>query len=917
MNKQVTLALASILAIVSLTVLAFQFKSGIITQQQGQEAAVTTSVTSSTLSLGDRIQTATSVSVRSSAGSGRSLGTQPQGAIGTLVGGPTVIKSTTWWKVDFDTGVDGWVSESTSYLVKYLVKESPSAIPVSSCQTISSAGTYTLTGNISTGANCFNITADNVILDGAGYTVSGGNAGVGIYIQGVRQGVVVKNITVQNFGIGIVLVNSRYARVENSTVRNSVQDGISLQATNYPPVSSEISSYNTITTTTVDNSSNHGILIGYGSQYNTISSNTIRNTVKYSGIKSEGWGTNTILGNTVTNTTSGTRGIESSNTAGDIIQSNNVSSTTVGIVINNSQKMLVTQNVSCGNTMDIACTEAYGTASQNSFVSKNCSFVGTPVSCPLPADTTKPIATLTNPTNGSTISGTIQLQANASDNVGVTRVDFAVDSVFFGSDTTAPYSIPYDTNQIPNGSHTFTATAYDAAGNSSLPGTAPSANVQNTVSSTWIKQAGGTGYEYSKATAVDSSGNVIVAGFFFGSTNFGGTTFTSTSGSYDMFLAKYNPSGNLIWVKQYGAAGTEGVKSITVDSSGNIFVAGSIYGTANLGGSNLVSAGDADAFLAKYSSSGDHIWSISFGDTLTDVVKSVTTDSQGNAIITGSYSGLVPLISEYRTSFVTVTFLLKFSPTGSVVWAKSFNMSGNVGVAVDVDSSNNIALAGYFQGGIDLGGGNLLSSQTGGYVGKFSSSGSHIWSRNAGISAFPYKTLPESMTVDSNGDVVVGGYFVNSTDLGGGNISGTSSGWDMFLSKYSSSNGAYQWARAITGNHTADIASISTDSQRNILIAGSFLATYNFGNQSLTSPTYNVPNGFLAKYGPGSTGTVGAPIWAKGLIGSGTQNLTGVAVDSTNHPIVTGDFSGAATFAGQAVPTNAGGADVFLGRLDL
>jgi hypothetical protein len=62
-------------------------------------------------------------------------------------------------------------------------------------------------------------------------------------------------------------------------------------------------------------------------------------------------------------------------------------------------------------------------------------------------------------------SGTITLAAIASDNVGVTRVEFLVDGVLKGSDTTAPYSMTLDSTTLANGSHTLLAKAYDAAGN--------------------------------------------------------------------------------------------------------------------------------------------------------------------------------------------------------------------------------------------------------------------------------------------------------------------------------------------------------------------------------------------------------------------------------------------------------------------
>ncbi len=92
-------------------------------------------------------------------------------------------------------------------------------------------------------------------------------------------------------------------------------------------------------------------------------------------------------------------------------------------------------------------------------------------------DTSAPTVTATAPTNGATVSGTINEAVNATDNVGVTKVEFLRDGVMYGQDTTSPYSTSFDTTTVTNGSHTFGARAYDAAGNM---GTA--ANVTVTVS---------------------------------------------------------------------------------------------------------------------------------------------------------------------------------------------------------------------------------------------------------------------------------------------------------------------------------------------------------------------------------------------------------------------------------------------------
>jgi hypothetical protein len=83
-----------------------------------------------------------------------------------------------------------------------------------------------------------------------------------------------------------------------------------------------------------------------------------------------------------------------------------------------------------------------------------------------PADTTAPNVSITAPANNASVSGSVTVNANASDNVGVTRVEFySGGSVLRATDTNAPYSFSLTTSQLTNGQHTLTARAFDAAGN--------------------------------------------------------------------------------------------------------------------------------------------------------------------------------------------------------------------------------------------------------------------------------------------------------------------------------------------------------------------------------------------------------------------------------------------------------------------
>jgi hypothetical protein len=81
------------------------------------------------------------------------------------------------------------------------------------------------------------------------------------------------------------------------------------------------------------------------------------------------------------------------------------------------------------------------------------------------SDTTAPTASITAPAAGATVSGAVTVSASASDNVGVTKVDFYDGATLIGTDTTSPYSLTWTTTSTANGAHSLTARASDAAGN--------------------------------------------------------------------------------------------------------------------------------------------------------------------------------------------------------------------------------------------------------------------------------------------------------------------------------------------------------------------------------------------------------------------------------------------------------------------
>ncbi len=144
----------------------------------------------------------------------------------------------------------------------------------------------------------------------------------------------------------------------------------------------------------------------------------------------------------------------------------------------------------------------------------------------------------------------------------------------------------------------------------------------------WLKQFGTADYEWSWDAATDNEDNVYITGWTLG--DLGG----ASAGSYDGWVAKYDPDGNQQWLKQFGTAGDDVSRSIDFDDSGNFYLTG--YTDADLGGAN---AGSYDSWVAKYDSDGNQQWKQQFGTSEIDNPFDLAVNSAGQVFVTGFTEG--------------------------------------------------------------------------------------------------------------------------------------------------------------------------------------------------------------------------------------------------------------------------------------
>ena len=125
---------------------------------------------------------------------------------------------------------------------------------------------------------------------------------------------------------------------------------------------------------------------------------------------------------------------------------------------------------------------------------------------------------------------------------------------------------------------------------------------------------GGSGVDYISSMAVDGSGTTYSVGAYEGTVDFdprSGTESLTSTGADDTFVVKLDSSGELVWAKSLGGSSHDQAVDVASDDSGNVYVLGRFYGTADfdpgLDVSNLTSNGAFDVFIVKLNSSGEFL----------------------------------------------------------------------------------------------------------------------------------------------------------------------------------------------------------------------------------------------------------------------------------------------------------------------
>jgi hypothetical protein len=263
----------------------------------------------------------------------------------------------------------------------------------------------------------------------------------------------------------------------------------------------------------------------------------------------------------------------------------------------------------------------------------------------------------------------------------------------------------------------------------------------------WVKSANGYFSDRASSVSCDDNGNVFLAGYFYSSTMFFDTDTIFNAGKYNFFLSRYDTEGNLTWAVSGGGTEDDRVQATTVDKDGNVYVAGTFTSPAlSLGNYTLINADSSDIFLAKYNAAGNVVWAERAGGADQDAAAGITTGKNGNTVyITGYFKSSSinfgdNILNNTSPGYADI-FIAGYDLSGKVLLAlKADGVSSDYSESITTDNTGNLYITGSFFSS-PLAFGNYSLNRTGQndmFISKYGPLTNGLWDGEEVLSASVY-----------------------------------------------------------------------------------------------------------------------------------------------------------------------------------
>lgn len=369
--------------------------------------------------------------------------------------------------------------------------------------------------------------------------------------------------------------------------------------------------------------------------------------------------------------------------------------------------------------------------------------------------------------------------------------------------------------------------------------------------SPWSAAHGGSGDDSAKAVAVDAAGNSVVVGEFTGTSALG-TNSLPSAGASDIFVARFNSAGVLQWARRFGGLGYDGALAVALDTSGNVFVAGFFERVVDFDATSLTNSSPSsytDIFVAKLNASGQTIWASPLGmDGFSDTGRGIAVDTAGNVLVAGQSKDVTGTVAGrvYVAKLSSAGALTWERRFGSRDNGAGFADTAN---AVAADAAGNVLVAGHFGSPIATFGATTLTNAglNDLFLAKLDANGATLWIRPAGASG---DDRALAVAVAPGGTIHLGGQAAGTNAFAGFLQPGAGDQPTPFLARHDGNGtllGVHQF-RVSSGA----VQSLAVDASGNAFLSGYFAGSFSYGSNNLTSlgGTYDA---FVARVDVGGT----------------------------------------------------------------
>lgn len=366
----------------------------------------------------------------------------------------------------------------------------------------------------------------------------------------------------------------------------------------------------------------------------------------------------------------------------------------------------------------------------------------------------------------------------------------------------------------------------------------------------WARHEGGPGEDVGVELDVDAAGNVYVGGRFSDTALFDGVPY-GAEGLLDIFVIKYTTDGDFVWLNTLGGNKDDRCRGLVTDDAGFTYITGRYRVLTLFDTIFLPAVATDDVYLAKLDTTGDVMWAQTIGGTKLDFGEAITIDLHGNLILTGSFfqnmtigdSTLLALGDEE-------TFVAKWDNDGNLLWANSYpGAERDYGEDIATDEFGNIFVSGAFSDEVIMGRDTLHSyGMLDFFHAKLDPDGNTLWATSGGSPTG--NDVIWGSDYDGKGNTIVTGWFRGNLNLPPAIVDGTNT-WNIFAAKFDAS-GELTWVNKLGSYDSEDIGrGVSCDPLGNPVVVGAWQDTSFYDGTEYIPASVGPPDMFMAKLNSG------------------------------------------------------------------